>query len=87
MPFKQHRLVTVRLYREALQWPMYGANASRTQTHADISLRPPFRVIWSRGVGSLIEFPAVVDQGVAYIGSYKGTIYAVSMRNGKIVWK
>ena len=87
MPFKQHRQVTVRLYREALQWPMYGANSSRTQTHADISLRPPFRVIWSRGVGSLIEFPAVVDQGVAYIGNYKGTIYAVSMRNGKIVWK
>ena len=87
MPFKRHRQVTVRVYREDLQWPMYGANARRTQTHADISLRPPFRVVWSRGIGSLIEFPAVVDQGVAYIGNYKGTIYAVSMRNGKIVWK
>ena len=53
----------------------------------EISLRPPFRVVWSRGLGSLIEFPAVVYEGVAYIGNYKGTIYALSMRDGEIVWR
>ena len=87
MPFKQRRQVTARLYREALQWTMFGANAQRTSTHAEISIKPPFKVVWSRGLGSLIEFPAVVYEGVAYIGNYKGTIYAVSMRNGKVVWK
>ncbi|MBA2296443.1 MAG: PQQ-like beta-propeller repeat protein [Actinobacteria bacterium] len=87
MPFRQRRQVTVRLYRDALQWTMFGANAQRTGTHAAISIRPPFKVVWSRGLGSLIEFPAVVYEGVAYIGNYKGTIYAVSMRNGKVVWR
>ena len=86
MPFKQRRQVTARLYRKALQWTMFGANAQRTSTQAEISIKPPFKVVWSRGLGSLIEFPAVVYEGVAYIGNYKGTIYAVSMRNGKVVW-
>lgn len=87
MPFKQRRRVTIRLYRDSLQWPMYGANARRTQAHPDIKLRPPFKVVWSRGIGTLIEFPAVVSRGVAYIGNYKGHIYALNMRNGKVVWR
>jgi outer membrane protein assembly factor BamB len=87
MPFKQRRQVTIRLYRDSLQWPMYGANSRRTQAHGDIKLRPPFKVVWSRGIGTLIEFPAVITGGVAYIGNYKGTIYALNMRDGKVIWK
>ena len=49
MPFKQRRQVTARLYRNALQWTMFGANAQRTSTHAEISIKPPFKVVWSRG--------------------------------------
>jgi outer membrane protein assembly factor BamB len=66
---------------------MYGANSRRTQAHGDIKLRPPFKVVWSRGIGTLIEFPAVITGGVAYIGNYKGTIYALNMRDGKVIWK
>jgi outer membrane protein assembly factor BamB len=87
MPFKRKREVTVRLYRDSLQWPMYGANSQRTQAHPDIKLRPPFKVVWSRGIGTLIEFPAVVADGVAYIGNYKGEIYALNMRDGKVIWR
>ena len=87
MPFRQKREVTVRVYRKALQWTMFGGNARRTNAHAEIKLRPPFKVVWSRGVGSLIEFPAVVSEGVAFIGNFKGTIYAIEMRRGKVVWK
>ena len=57
MPFKQRRQVTVRLFRDSLQWTMYGANNRRTQAHADIKLRPPFKVVWSRGVGALDRVP------------------------------
>ena len=32
----------------------------------------------------LIEFPAVVTAGVAYIGNYRGTIYALRMSSGAI---
>jgi outer membrane protein assembly factor BamB len=86
-PFQRRRGVTIRLYRPELQWTMFGADARRTQAHAAIRVRPPFRVVWSRGIGSLVEFPAVVSDGVAYVGNYKGTIYALSMRNGRYVWR
>ena len=33
---------------------------TRTQAQPTIRVRPPFRVVWSRGLGTLIEFPAVV---------------------------
>ena len=85
--FGRRRWATVRLYRPVLQWRMYGANARRTQTHPAIRVRPPFRLVWSRGVGSLIEFPAVVSDGVAYIGNHEGTIHAISMQTGKRLWR
>ena len=87
MPFKQRRRVTVRLFRPDLQWTMYGANERRTQAPPDIKLRPPFKVVWSRGVGSLVEFPAVVADGVAYVANYKGHVYALKMSNGSVVWR
>ena len=87
MPFKQRRRVTVRLFRPDLQWTMYGANERRTQAPPDIKVRPPFKVVWSRGIGSLVEFPAVVADGVAYIANYKGHVYALNMRNGAVLWR
>ena len=87
MPFRQRREVTVKLYRRALQWTMFGANPRRTSAQTDIKLRPPFRVAWSRGVGYLVEFPAVVFEGVAYVGNYRGHVYALRMRDGKVVWR
>jgi outer membrane protein assembly factor BamB len=87
LPFQRRRRMVVRVYQPGLQWPMYGATASRTQSHPAIGIRPPFRVAWSRGLGSLLEFPAVVSDGVAYVGNYRGTVYALSMRNGSVLWR
>jgi outer membrane protein assembly factor BamB len=81
------RRATIRIYRPASQWPLYGATPSRTQAQSHIRLRPPFRTVWSRGLGSLIEFPAVVDDGVAYIGNAHATVRAISMRFGKVLWR
>jgi outer membrane protein assembly factor BamB len=87
MPFRHRRAVTVKLYRRSLQWTMFGANPRRTSAHTDIKLRPPFRVAWTRGIGYLVEFPAVVSEGVAYVGNYRGHVYALRMRDGKVVWR
>ena len=87
VPFHRRRENTVRIYRRALQWPMYGVTPQRTQAQLRIRLRPPFKVVWSRGVGSLIEFPAVVSEGVAYIANQKGIVYAISMRFGATIWR
>ena len=85
--FARRPLVGVRIYRRALQWPMYGANDQRTQTQPNIRLRPPFRVVWSRGIAGLIEFPAVVSDGVAYIANAWGSVRALRMSDGRLVWR
>jgi outer membrane protein assembly factor BamB len=85
--FRHRKWQTIRIYQPDLQWPVYGATKARTQAPVDIRLRPPFRLIWSRGLGHLIEFPAVVWNGFAYIGNQYGTVHAISMRSGKVAWQ
>jgi outer membrane protein assembly factor BamB len=86
-PFRHKRKATIRIYRPELQWPMYGVDEQRTQAHASIRLRPPFRTVWSHSLGSLVEFPPVVWEGVAYVANLNGQLYALSMRNGKTIWR
>lgn len=85
--FRNHPLRTIRVYQPALQWTMYGVNARRTQVQPNIRLRPPFRIAWSRGMAGLLEFPAVVSEGIAYVANAWGSVRAVSMRNGALVWR
>lgn len=87
LSFTTHPKSTIRIYRRSLQWAMYGAGPERTQAQSSIRLRPPFRVVWSRGLGSLVEFPAVVADGVAYVANAGGTVRAISMRNGTVIWR
>ena len=84
--FQRSRWQTVDVYQPDLQWPLYGATEARTQAPTKIRLRPPFRLVWSRGLGHLIEFPAVVADGYAYIGNARGTVRAISMRSGDFAW-
>jgi outer membrane protein assembly factor BamB len=87
LPFSNKPLHAVRVYRTSTQWTMYGASPQRTQGNPNIHIRPPFRLVWSAPVGALIEFPAVVDQHVAYISNYRGSIRAYSMKDGSTVWR
>jgi outer membrane protein assembly factor BamB len=87
LAFRTHPKSTIRIYRQALQWAMYGAGPERTQQQPAIRLRPPFRVVWSRGLGSLVEFPAVVADGVAYVANAEGTVRALDMRDGSVIWR
>jgi outer membrane protein assembly factor BamB len=80
------RHLTVSLYRTDGQWLMYGATPARTQVQSAIRIRPPFRVVWSRYLGTLLEFPAVVDDGVAYLSNLHGQLFALSMKDGRTVW-
>jgi outer membrane protein assembly factor BamB len=87
LPFARRLSGIVRMYKPAVQWPMYGATPERTQAHPTIRLRPPFRTIWARGLGGLVEFPAVVSDGIAYVTNYRGSVRALSMRNGRLAWR
>ncbi|HUJ56397.1 MAG TPA: PQQ-binding-like beta-propeller repeat protein [Gaiellaceae bacterium] len=85
--FHLHRRPTLRIYQPDLQWPLYGADDARTEAQTQIKLRPPFRIVWSRGLHSLVEFPASVVDGVAYIGNFHAVMTAISMSDGKILWR
>jgi outer membrane protein assembly factor BamB len=85
--FRRTPTITVRVYQPRRQWTMYGANPAHTGVHPGIRLRPPFRIIWVVRNKNLIEFPAVVSDGFAYIGTFRGTIRAISMRHGTIAWR
>jgi outer membrane protein assembly factor BamB len=85
--FDRKRDATLRIYRPDLQWPLYGVTPSHAQAQAHIRLRPPFRTVWSIALGGLIEFPAVVDDGVAYIANATASVRAISMRFGRQIWR
>jgi outer membrane protein assembly factor BamB len=87
LPFTRRPKATIRIYQRALQWTTYGAGPSRTGAQDSIKLRPPFKVLWSRGLGSLVEFPAVVADGVAYVANARGSVRALDMRNGHVIWR
>jgi hypothetical protein len=87
LPFRTHPKSTIRIFRRSLQWAMYGASAGRPQAQPAIRVRPPFRIVWSRGLGSLLEFPAVVSDGLAYIANARGTVRALDMRDGRVIWR
>lgn len=81
------RASRVTIFRPALQWPQYGANPARTQVHPTLKLRPPFRRVWHRNVVGMLEYPAVVWEGVAYVNTMRGWTRAISMKNGRILWR
>jgi outer membrane protein assembly factor BamB len=85
--FRRRRVQRVELWRPSAQWPIYGVNPARTQAHSGIRIRPPFRVLWRRDMGSLLEFPAVVWNGVAYANTIRGWLRALDMRNGHVLWR
>jgi outer membrane protein assembly factor BamB len=85
--FGVSRRVTIRIYQPGLQWPLYGATLSRAQAQVNIRLQPPFQTVWSVELGGLLEFPAVVDNGVAYIGNANATVYAIAIGNGRVLWR
>ncbi len=87
LAFRTHPKSTIRIYRSALQWAMYGVDPQRSGQQNALAVRPPFRVVWSRGLGGLVEFPAVVADGVAYVANARGTVRALDMRDGTVVWR
>jgi outer membrane protein assembly factor BamB len=87
LPYRTHPKSTLRVFRTALQWPMYGATPSRTQAQGAIRVRPPFRVDWSKGLGALVEFPAVVQDDVAYVANARGSVRALAMSSGALIWR
>jgi outer membrane protein assembly factor BamB len=67
-------------------WPQYGNTADRTRHMANVSLRPPFRRVWSFGGGKLIEFQPVLQNGRMFLLKNDGRAYGINAADGRIEW-
>lgn len=71
-------------------WPRYGNSITgdRAATAAGISLAnvSDLQSIWQIEVGGPVSATPVVANGVVYVGSYDGNLYAVDLATGASVW-
>lgn len=69
-----------------ISWPTYGYDNERARI-SPYSFRPPFRVAWSVGARSLLEFPPAIAYGRLYFTNLRGVTFAVDTETGKQVWR
>lgn len=81
------RALRLTLFKRASQWPIYGVTPSRAQVQEGLKLRPPFKQVWTRHFGGLLEFPAVVWEGMGYVNNAKGVLTAFHADTGKVAWR
>ena len=67
-------------------WPTYGYDTRRLRHASGLTLRPPFRRIWTFRGRALLEFPPAVAYGRLFLPTFDGRFYALDARTGKAVW-
>jgi outer membrane protein assembly factor BamB len=69
-------------------WPFFGRLPQRTHYLGGPidDLDPPFKVLWHINTHALIEFPPAIFGGVAYLVNKYGNVYAVRLKDKKILW-
>jgi outer membrane protein assembly factor BamB len=67
-------------------WPEFGYNPERTHVGPDVGVRPPFRLVWTAGGASLLEFPPAIAYGRLYVADGAGRVLAISTRSGARAW-
>jgi outer membrane protein assembly factor BamB len=69
-----------------IAWPTWGFDTVHNRV-SPYAHRPPYRVAWKFGAGSLLEFPPAVAYGNLYVTNNPGVTFAVDAKTGKQVWK
>jgi polyvinyl alcohol dehydrogenase (cytochrome) len=71
-------------------WSFYGADLAGTRTAGDQAITAEnvsqLQPLWQVEVGGPISATPVVAGGIAYVGSYDGTFYALDTGTGETVW-
>jgi len=68
-------------------WPTYGFDAARGRDASALtSVRPPYRVSWSAPQHALLEFPPSYAGGVLYLADDGGTVSALRLNGGGVLW-
>lgn len=71
----------------AIDWPTYGFDNARTRWNPALTLRPPYREIWSLRTRNLLEFPPVVGDGRLFTTQLLGRVFAVDAASGRWLWR
>jgi outer membrane protein assembly factor BamB len=73
---------------DRFSWPNYGYTKDHSRFFpAPERVRPPFRQIWVRNAGELLEFPPVIYAGRLFQLGDNGVLAATNKHTGRIVWK
>jgi outer membrane protein assembly factor BamB len=68
-------------------WPLYGYTRNHTRFFAaSPQLRPPFRVVWTRGGNALLEFPPVMYGNRIFQLGDDAVIHAIDKYTGLVLW-
>jgi outer membrane protein assembly factor BamB len=65
----------------------YGGDPARNSDYAATGHGRPTKQLWARRVGSLMEFPPSICDGILYVNTAEGLTLAVDSTTGKVVWK
>jgi outer membrane protein assembly factor BamB len=80
-------LGTGRAQEMAGNWPMYGADLAGTRTAGDESITTrnidQLQPLWQVEVGGPVSATPVIADGIAYVGSYDGMLYAIELETGQ----
>ena len=74
------------LLAAADDWPQFRGNPSLTGI-ATSSLPKTLKLLWTYDAGESIESSAAIADGVVYVGSESADLIAVSLADGKLLWK
>jgi polyvinyl alcohol dehydrogenase (cytochrome) len=71
-------------------WPRYGRDlpGSRFNPQGVISTSnaPALTQIWTVDVQGPVSATPIIAEGVAYVGSYDGNLYAIEIASGSVLW-
>jgi outer membrane protein assembly factor BamB len=70
------------------QWPTYGYSKDRRRyLPTEPSVRPPYKLLWSRQFGVLLEFPPIIVGNRLFTVGNAGVVVAQNRTTGKRVWR
>ena len=72
---------------DGTDWPSFLGGSARGAYRPQERLRPPLKLLWVFASDGTIESSPAVVEGVVYIGSCDGFLYALDAKSGRLKWK
>jgi outer membrane protein assembly factor BamB len=70
------------------QWPTYGYSKDRRRfLQTEPSVRPPYKLLWSRQFGVLLEFPPIIVGNRLFTVGNAGVVVAQNRTTGRRIWR